>query len=137
MENNVLVHLDSTDYTCRLEHGEHRWTLDEPVDKGGRNLGPDPYAALLGCLGSCSAITLKMYTNRKGWDIQKIDMSLQVSHRETPDKKITVFTSEINITGNITDEQLQRLHQIVKACPVSKILEAGVEIETIIKRVEL
>lgn len=134
MENKVLVHLASTDYTCRLEHGEHRWMLDEPVEKGGSNIGPDPYAALLGCLGSCSAITLKMYANRKGWDIQKIDVSLQVSHRDTPDKKIPVFTSEISITGNINDEQLQRLHQIVKACPVSKILEAGVEIEVIIKK---
>lgn len=137
MENNVLVHLDITDFTCRLEYGQHRWTLDEPVDKSGSNLGPDPYAALVGCLGSCSAITLKMYANRKGWDVQKIDVSLQVSHKETPDKKTTVFASEIYITGNINDEQLQRLQQIVKACPVSKILEAGVEIETIIKRKEL
>lgn len=134
MEKNVNVHLSTTDFTCQLEHGEHRWTLDEPVEKGGSDHGPDPYAALLGSLGSCSAITIKMYANRKGWNIQKIDVSLNVSHRPAGDETITVFQNEIEITGDLDEAQVERLKQIVKACPISKLLEVTLKIETTVAK---
>jgi putative redox protein len=130
----VQVQLGPQNYACTVTDGNHRWIIDEPVDKGGGNTGHDPYGALLASLGSCTAITLKMYAARKGWDLQSVTVDTALVSETITDKKTTAFLRSITVTGTLDDAQLQRLQQIAKACPISKILEGSISIETEIKR---
>lgn len=77
-------------------------------------------------LASCTAITLRMYANRKGWDVQQI--RVQVSNGPFDGK--TSYKTEIEITGNVNEEQRMRLLQIAKLCPVHKVLTNPIEIDT-------
>ncbi len=130
----VAVHLGSQPYACTVSDGEHRWTMDEPLDMGGGNTGHDPYAALLASLGSCTAITLKMYGARKGWDLQSITVNTSLMSDTVNDRRTTSFRRSIEVEGNLDEAQLLRLQQIAKACPISKILEGSISIETAIKK---
>ena len=100
---------------------------DEPVEVGGKNLGPRPGDFMRMSLASCTAITLRMYANRKGFDVQQIRVS--VSNGPTTDS--TKLITEIEITGNISEEQRARMMQIAKLCPVHKMLTRPIEIETL------
>jgi putative redox protein len=122
----VTARLGSTNYQCTVTDGTHQWTIDEPTEQGGGNTGPDPYAALMGSLGSCTAITLKMYAARKGWTIQHIDVLIEMQRSDNQ----TTFSRQIAVTPALDAQQLERLRQIAKACPVSKILEGKIHIET-------
>jgi putative redox protein len=99
---------------------------DEPLDIGGKDLGPRPGDFIRMGLASCTAITLRMYANRKGWDVQQI--RVQVSNGPFEGK--TSYKTEIEVTGTIDDDQRNRLLQIAKLCPVHKILTNPIEIDT-------
>ena len=129
----VSVHLGAQNFATAITDGTHRWVNDEPLEKGGSDTGPDPFATLLGSLGSCTAITLKMYAARKGWDLQEVRVKLDLANETTGEEKSATFTSEITVAGNLDESQLQRLRQIAKACPVSKLFEGRIGIETIIQ----
>ena len=129
----VSVHLGTQDFITTVTDGFHQWIIDEPVDKGGTDKGPDPFSMLLSSLGSCTAITLKMYANRKGWAVQDIDIRVDLRSEEAGNQKNATFISAITVTGQLDDTQLQRLLQIAKACPVSKLLEGKLRMETTIQ----
>lgn len=130
LSKNVVVTLGQQDYRCTATDGKHHFHIDEPVDVGGGDTAPTPTALLLGSLGSCSAITIKMYAQRKAWDLQHVEVSLNVSHRIEEQKRVTVFLREVKVHGNLDHAQIKRLLEIVKACPVSRMLEGKVDIET-------
>jgi putative redox protein len=111
-------------YKTQLTARTHSVTADEPLDVGGKDLGPRPGDFLRMSLASCTAITLRMYANRKNMDIKQIDVT--VSNGPTTDK--TVYQTEIQITGNVTAEERERLMLIAKKCPVHKILINPIEI---------
>lgn len=103
-------------------------TADEPLDLGGNDAGATPVELVLGGLGSCKAITLQMYAERKSWDLQSIDVD--ISH-ERINRQYKIF-AKLHLTGDLTDEQKQRLLEIADKCPVHKLLQASAEIETIL-----
>lgn len=120
-----------TPYTITLSDDmTHQWLADEPADAGGANLGPSPMRMLLGSLGACTAITLKMYAARKQWPLSGIEVTLQLN----PDGKAAAsgndITRQIQLRGDLTDEQRERLLQIANACPVHKLLTGEVHINT-------
>jgi putative redox protein len=131
--NTVQVRLGTNNYACTVTDGDHQWVIDEPVDKGGSNTGHDPYAALLASLGSCTAITLKMYAARKGWDLRSVTVDTTLVSDTVADRRTTTFSRSIEVSGRLNEAQLQRLQQIARACPISKILEGSIHIETQIK----
>lgn len=101
---------------------------DEPEELGGTNEGPAPGEFLLISLASCTAITLRMYADRKQWDVSKIKV-------EVASEKIdqtTFFKREISLEGNLQDDQRHRLLQIANACPVHKVLTNPIEINTVL-----
>jgi putative redox protein len=112
-------------YKTELTARTHTLIGDEPPDVGGTDLGPRPGDFLRMSLASCTAITLRMYSNRKNMDVQQIQVT--VSNGPTTDK--TVYQTDIQITGNITDEERERLIQIAKKCPVHKILTNPIQVE--------
>ncbi|MCK6617074.1 MAG: OsmC family protein [Cyclobacteriaceae bacterium] len=113
-------------YKTELTARTHTIIADEPFEVGGKDRGPRPGDFVRMGLASCTAITLRMYANRKNMDVQQIRVS--VSNGAFDGK--TKYKTEIEITGNVSDEQKQRLMQIAKLCPVHKLLTNPIEINT-------
>ncbi len=113
-------------YQTTLQARGHELIADEPVDVGGKDLGPRPGDFVRMALASCTAITLRMYANRKNFDIAQIRVN--VSNGAFDQK--TTYTTEIEITGSLTEEQRARMLQIAKLCPVHKALTNPIEINT-------
>jgi putative redox protein len=113
-------------YKTELSARSHNIIADEPLDIGGTDLGPRPGDFIRIGLASCTAITLRMYANRKNLDVTQIRVS--VSNGVFDGK--TTYKTEIEIKGTLDEEQTKRMMQIAKLCPVHKTLTNPIEIET-------
>jgi putative redox protein len=138
----VHIHIGNINYKTTLTAGNHELISDEPVSKGGKDLGPDPYDYLLMSLGSCTVITMKMYADRKEWPVEDIFVELRhfKDHAEDcleckdPKAKIDKIEKEITVKGDLSREQIDRLLEISKKCPVHKTLLGQMEIHSAIER---
>ncbi|SHM11968.1 putative redox protein [Chryseobacterium carnipullorum] len=128
MAVTVKASLGKTKYYTKVTAGENQIITDEPIDKGGQNKGFNPMEILATSLASCTAATLRMYIERKEWDVENIHV--EVALENYPLTKRAVFQREITFDGVLDDEQLKRLHTIADACPVHKILTNDIEILT-------
>ncbi|WP_299182391.1 OsmC family protein [uncultured Chryseobacterium sp.] len=125
----VKASLGKTKYYTEVVAGENLLITDEPVDKGGQNKGFNPFEILATSLASCTAATLRMYIDRKEWDVEQINVEVDLEN--FPLTKRAVFKRNISFEGTVLDqEQLKRLHTIADACPVHKILTNDIEILT-------
>ena len=114
---------------------EHTVRVDEPTDKGGDDTGPAPSEMLLGAIGSCMAITMRLYADRKEWPLQGVDIKMESTRKkadECPDydnpdgrKEVTVITSSITLHGPLTKEQRVRIAEIGGRCPVHRTVAEG------------
>lgn len=120
--------IGATTYHLELTNGRHTFGADEPVSVGGTDLAPAPDELLEASLASCAAITLRMYANRKNWQVDQVTVSVSLQR----ENGTTVFTETIHITGSIGPEEKQRLVQIARACPVSKSLLGTIEINAML-----
>ena len=102
---------------------------DEPEELGGTDEGMTPGALLLASLGSCTAITIRMYADRKEIPLTHIKIELSICPEDEMDKSTTI-TRKIELTGNLNDQQRQRLLQIADKCPIHKLLTNPIKIET-------
>ena len=102
----------------------HHLIADEPERDGGTDEGPSPQELLAASLASCSAITMEMYAARKGWDIGEVtvDVDYEPAQRGSPTK----FRMKVRLPKELSQEQQQRLMQIVAKCPVHRTLEGEV-----------
>jgi putative redox protein len=105
----------------------HTVTADEPRDNGGDDSGPSPQELLAASLASCTAITIEMYANRKGWDVGEIAVNVdyEPAQRGSP----TRFRMEVELPKELPEEQRERLMQIGAKCPVHRALEGEVMFE--------
>jgi putative redox protein len=106
---------------------EHRLTADEPTDQGGEDAGPSPQELLAASLASCTAVTIEMYAERKGWDIG--DISVEVDYEPAQRGSPTRFVMDVRMPKELPDEQRERLMQIAAKCPVHRTLEGEVMFE--------
>ena len=104
---------------------------DEPISSGGQDTAPDPYTLLLSSLASCTLSTLRMYIDRKQWQVPEIYIELNMFQVALPNFTTTI-ERKITFNTNIDEEQKEALLSIAKKCPVSKILENNIEINTTI-----
>jgi putative redox protein len=124
-----------------LQHvvaGHHRLTADEPEDRGGSDAGPNPYELLLAGLGSCTAMTLRLYADRKEWPLDQVRVHL--SHDrihaedcedcETKAGKIDRIERVLEFEGDLSDQQRERLVEIADRCPVSRTLQSETKVVT-------
>ena len=110
--------------------GDQVFIADEPVEEGGSNLGPTPMQMLLGALGACTAITVKLYAQSKGWKLEHIDVSVTMDRIKAAEypayqgsaELVHEFRQHITITGDLDEAQRARLLEIAGKCPVHKAL---------------
>ena len=110
-----------------IEIGEHEVTADEPEKNGGTDEGPSPQELLAASLASCTAITIEMYADRKGWDIG--DISVDVDYEPAQRGSPTKFAMHVRLPKELPEEQRERLMQIAAKCPVHRTLEGEVMFE--------
>jgi putative redox protein len=110
----------------------HELTADEPKDEGGDDEGPSPQELLAASLASCTAITMEMYAQRKGWDVG--DMSVDVNYEPAQRGSPTRFEMVVKMPKELPEDQRRRLMQIAAKCPVHRTLEGEVMFD---ERVEL
>lgn len=126
LESGVAVELRSST--------GHEWRADEPEDRGGGDTGPDPYELLLGALAACTSITIAMYCERKGWELEGVSATFSHDRVHAEDCEdcrdeqrgyIDHIDSDITITGSFDEEQQARLREAAERCPVRKTLQKG------------
>lgn len=117
----------ATDYAHHIEVGGHTLTADEPPTLGGQNSGPAPFDLYLASLASCTAITLRMYAQKKGWDLGELSARLSLS-RDANDK--LHVHREIWITGPLDETQWQRLLDVAAKTPITRAMREGATITT-------
>lgn len=110
----------------RVEIGPHHLVTDEPPENLGEDLGPTPFEYLAAALGACTALTAKLYAQRKGWPLEDIDVRVGVDRQEDQ----TRFDRKVRFIGNLDQAQKERMLEIVNRCPVHKALTGRIQIET-------
>jgi putative redox protein len=113
-------------YGVRIDAGGHALRGDEPVGQGGADTGPPPFGLLLSGLGSCTAITLRMYAGRKGWPLTGIDVTLTYVVKD----KDTRWINRLITFHGVDDDQRAKLAEIAEKTPVTRAVRAGTEIRT-------
>lgn len=112
--------------------GGHSIVVDEPPRAGGTDTGPRPTLLLAASLASCTAVTMEMYAERKGWDVGKIEVDVDVAYDGAAP---IAFEVVLRLPDGLSDEQRDRLRTIAGKCPVHKVIEARTPV-TIADRVE-
>ena len=141
-DKQTVVRIGRSKYRTEVAARSHSVIADEPKKYGGTDAGFTPYELLLSSLGSCTAITLRMYADRKKWDLDEVLVHLEHfkqhaedSHDCNDDKtaKIDKFVRTIELVGNLTYEERKRLLEIANRCPVHRTLENKIEIDTVLR----
>ncbi len=119
-------------FTHDVKAGDHTLTVDEPLQSGGDDLGPSPQELLAAALASCTAVTMEMYAQRKGWNTSglAVDVRYAPAERGCPTK----FELVLKMPPQLDEDQIERLQVIAAKCPVHRTLEGEVMFE---ERVEL
>lgn len=125
MKEKATAVLGNENYVTKVTHRHHQYFTDEPKDVGGHDKYTTPQEMLLGSLASCVATTLRMYANRKGWELGTIRVDVTMRSIKTDHGAEFEFnqTFSFSNSANLTIEQLNRLSQIAKKCPVAQIIQ--------------
>jgi putative redox protein len=114
---------------------EHHVSIDEPLDQGGEDSAPSPQEMLAASLASCTAVTMEMYAERKGWDLGyvEVECSYTPAERGCPTK----FELVLRLPEDATDEQVDRLKIIAAKCPIHRTLDGEVMFHERVERLQL
>jgi putative redox protein len=123
---SAQAQIDKSHYRTVVKIDNHSLISDEPLTIGGTDAGPSPQGLLLASLGSCTAITLRMYIDRKMWAVDNITVNLTLFELDST----TLIERQLSFEGELSDEQKKRLIQIADACPIHKMLIGNIAIET-------
>jgi putative redox protein len=114
-------------YTHDVEVDGHTVVADEPEKDGGANLGPSPTRLLAAALASCTATTMEMYADRKGWDLGEVEVVVDMEYGQPSVPRSFLVT--LKLPKELTEEQQQRLGVIAGKCPVHKVISHATEVE--------
>jgi putative redox protein len=111
--------------------GRHRLITDQPERVGGDGSGPSPHELFPAALAACVTVTLAQYARTKGWELGDLQVAVDYDHHSTPRS----FDVAVELGGELTDAQLERLARVARACPLRRSIEAGIEFtETVSRR---
>ncbi|MCD9576455.1 OsmC family protein [Flavobacterium soyae] len=127
--NTISAKIDTRLYRTEIASASGNILIsDEPQEIGGKNLGLNPTELLAASLASCTVITLRMYINRKQWNVSEINV--KIDFERNSDRNVSLFTRKIEVIGEVDDTQRQRLETIANSCPIHKTLTHSIEIKT-------
>ncbi|WP_047550660.1 bifunctional alpha/beta hydrolase/OsmC family protein [Psychroserpens sp. Hel_I_66] len=136
----LVAHLNLKEdhFTTNIQTATHSFIADEPVTVGGDDFGPSPYDFLSAGLAACTVMTLKLYAERKKWDLQEVYAHITYSKKHSEDlmldlekpSKMDHLMKKLTFIGNLDEKQKQRLKEIASKCPVHKTLQSDIIIET-------
>lgn len=134
----VSIECGNGTYTQYVEAGAHVFYVDEPVDHGGDDLGPNPFDLLLASLASCTSITLRMYAKRKGMKLERVGVraAYRKFHAEVCEEceqtegYVDVIERDIELIGDLSDDERARLMKVADKCPVHQIMHSDVHVRT-------
>ncbi len=121
-------------YQCTIKWRNGEFISDEPTSSGGKDLGPDPHTLLLSALASCTLVTLRMYIDRKNWNIPAISVNVNMYQEIKNDITTYIIDRDIIFSADTPEEQKTRLQEIAANCPISKILEGNTKVRTYVFR---
>ena len=127
LENPIHGSIGKEKYVCTIEWRNGKFISDEPPSVGGNDTGPDPFSLLLSSLAACKLITLRMYIDRKGWEIERIAINANM-YQEKNETNTTIIDCDLLFISPVTEEQKLRLMEIAKNCPISKILQGDIKV---------
>lgn len=140
--SQVTARIGKDLYKTQLSTNKHSIIADEP-DPLGTDIGPNPYDLLLMSLGSCVAMTLRMYADRKGWPLEAVEVQLSQERVHAKDCEqcksdegyVHFIEKRLKFEGPLTEKQIKRLLQISDRCPVNKTLTSEIKIENVLELV--
>lgn len=138
MARGVSVSSGSSKYSQAVSVGSHVFQLDEPADVGGSDIGPNPHELILSSLGACTNITAQMYAERHQWPLKGVHSVAsygRVQAEKTPGADATTemidrIELEISFAGGLSQDQEQRLLEIISRCPIHRMLTSSIQIST-------
>ena len=120
-------------YRTTVNSGNYDFIVDEPEEYGGGNMGPAPVDYLCMALASCKAITIRMYANRKNWELKNVKVKVTFVKGDHMPSGLNTFFCTVTLTGELNDDQLKRILEISKVCPVDRLLGKPNEVVTVIE----
>jgi len=117
-------------YAVSIRTGAHALRADEPVHGGGADAGPSPFGLLLSGLGACTAITLRMYAERKSWPLEAVHVHLAFRWEDEGTARTPHIERSLKLDGPLDAEQRARCADIAEKTPVTRALKAGIAIRT-------
>ena len=120
----AIIHQEP--YVTEISSETNSLIADEPILHGGKATGMTPMELLASSLAACTCITLRMYANRKQWNLQSIETNIDIENKDTQ----TIFERKIVFKGILSTEQTERLLHIANHCPVHKLLTHTIKINT-------
>ncbi len=142
IQHQVTTQIGKSGYVTDIVAAGHSLVADEPSSMGGTDLGPAPYDLLMAALGTCKAMTLRMYSDRKKWPLDAV--TVQLNHKkidaadcetcDTKEGQLDQFDCEIELAGVLDDQQKQRLLQIADRCPVHRTLHSEIVVRSKLKK---
>jgi putative redox protein len=122
--------LGEENYRTIVKTDKHQLIADEPPRLNGTDLGMNPYELLLASLGACTAITIRMYAQRKDYDLNSVEVNLRLVGETVDNRETSKIIREITLTGNLPEEVRQRILTIANGCPVHRLLTSTMIIES-------
>jgi putative redox protein len=129
-ETVVVAETGLGKYQVEARVGAAAFLIDEPVSAGGLGSGPNPYGLLSAALGSCTAMTIRLYANRKDWPLKRVQVA--VRHSRASLQASDVFEADVTLEGALDDAQRARLMEIGERCPVHLTLARGSEVRNVL-----
>ena len=127
----VNGHITTDHYKTILSNARNELIGDEPKSNGGTDLGFSPGELLCSALATCTCVTLRMYADKKKWSLERVNVNVTMGKDAT--KNITNIEREIQLFGNLTNEQRTHLIEIAEQCPIHKTLTNPITIQTVLK----
>jgi putative redox protein len=129
LEDDIIGTIGKEKYHCEVFWRKGVLHMDESEKAGGKEKGPDPYSTFLAALAGCTLATLRMYIDRKEWDIPEIKVKLNISQKNEGEF-VTFIYREISFNKGISEEQKEKLFLIAERCPISKLLNNTIDLHT-------